>query len=219
MRFSADGSKSDGYIWRCPTCRAKKSIRDGSFFSKSKLDLCTLVEMIYYWAIRLSQGNVMEQLRIVSKSTLVDWFNFIRDICIEWHRNHPMLGGPGMEVEIDESLFMKAKNHRGRNLNNDDWILGGVERGTGRCFLEALPRGLGQRSAQTMLPYIQRWVAPGTRIITDSWAAYQAMQLKQQGYQHDQVTDENGYQKWNFWPRKPPSSNFLGPKMQNFGLF
>lgn len=47
--------------------------------------------------------------------------------------------------------------------------------------------GPGQRGHQTLLPLIQRWVAPGTRIITDQWAAYQACQLNNIGYQHDSV--------------------------------
>ena len=29
----------DGYTWRCPQCYTMKSIRDGSFFAKSKLPL------------------------------------------------------------------------------------------------------------------------------------------------------------------------------------
>ena len=30
---------SDGVCWYCPSCKTTKSIRDGSFFSKSKLTL------------------------------------------------------------------------------------------------------------------------------------------------------------------------------------
>lgn len=92
------------------------------------------MELIYLWSIRLSQGGAKEQLGIGSDHTIIDWQSFIRDVCIEWHQNHPLLGGPGVEVELDESLFMKAKHNRGRNLGNDNWIFGGVERGTGMHF-------------------------------------------------------------------------------------
>ena len=39
-----------------------------------------------------------------TKLTIVDWFNFHRDVCAQYFIDNPvMLGGPGKIVEIDES--------------------------------------------------------------------------------------------------------------------
>ena len=60
----------------------------------------------------------------------------------------------------------------------DGWVLGGIQRGTRFCFLEEVP----SRDAQTIIPLIQKWVAPGTTIMTDEWRAYH--QLNHLGYLH-----------------------------------
>ena len=40
----------------------------------------------------------------------MDWYNFIRDVCAEYFTRNPVvIGGPGVEVEIDESKFGKKK--------------------------------------------------------------------------------------------------------------
>ena len=42
--------------------------------------------------------------------------------------------GNQLVVEIDESKFFHRKYHRGQWCPGH-WVFGGVERGTGRCFL------------------------------------------------------------------------------------
>ena len=42
----------------------------------------------------------------ISEPTAVDWYYFIRDVCTEHFKQHPVqIGGPGLEVEVDESKF------------------------------------------------------------------------------------------------------------------
>ena len=45
------------------------------------------------------------------------------------------LGGPGVIVEIDESLVARAKYHRGRNVPQQ-WIFGMIEPATGKFFCQ-----------------------------------------------------------------------------------
>ena len=61
----------------------------------------------------------------------MDWYNFVRDICAEYHT--ALIGGPEIEVEIDESKFGKRKYNRGRVVDGH-WVFGGIERGSGECF-------------------------------------------------------------------------------------
>ena len=48
------------------------------------------------------------------------------------------------------------------------WVVGLVERGSGRCWLQIVHR----RDAQTLEPIITAHVLPGSVIVTDAWAAY-----------------------------------------------
>jgi hypothetical protein len=66
----------------------------------------------------------------LSWNTGVDYYNFLREIT-SWKllQNPIQLGGPGKEVQIDESLLVKAKYFRGHNIaRQDQWenTFGGV---------------------------------------------------------------------------------------------
>jgi transposase-like protein len=71
-------------------------------------------------------------------------------------------------VEIDESLFGKRKHNRGQRKDNGQWVFGGVERDSGKCFLVPVEK----RDAGTLLPIIFKYILPGTIIYSDKWAAY-----------------------------------------------
>ena len=100
--------------------------------------------------------------------TIVDWFNFIRDVCTQFFLDHPIqIGGVGSIVEIDESKFGRRKYNRGRCIDGH-WVFGGVERGTGNAFMVEVPN----RTTQTLLPIIQKYVLPGTTVLSDEWRSY-----------------------------------------------
>ena len=86
---------------------------------------------------------------------MVDWYNFHRDVCAQYFLDNPVqVGGVGKVVEIDESKFGKR--------------FGGVERGSKDAFMVEV----NDRSAATLLPIIQRYIRPGTTVISDEWRAY-----------------------------------------------
>ena len=160
----------DGFVWSCRLCRRQRSLRTGSFFEGSHLSLTQILDIIFYWSYDLRQVYIREDTGIARK-TAVDWQNFIRDVCAHYLIDHPIqLGGANITVEIDESKFMPRKYHRGA-YREGHWILGIIERGINNCVL--LP--VEDRSAATLLPLIQQHVLPGTRIITDQWAAYNSL--------------------------------------------
>ena len=62
----------------------------------------------------------------ISTHTTVDWKQFFRDVSVEYFINHPeQIGGQGVIVEIDESLFARRKNNVGRIRQM--WVMGGYE--------------------------------------------------------------------------------------------
>lgn len=96
---------SDGYCWWCRQCKTRKSIRDGSFFSKSKLTLQKWLLLIYLWARDCPMVDAMDEAEVDSR-TAVDVMQWLREVCSTKLLQTPIiLGGPGVIVQIDESLF------------------------------------------------------------------------------------------------------------------
>ena len=58
------------------------------------------------------------------------------------------------------------------------WVVGGIESDSRKSFL--IP--VDKRDEQTLLPIIQKWIKPGTTIISDCWKAY--TNLEKYGYTH-----------------------------------
>ncbi|GFW18360.1 putative isxo2-like transposase domain protein [Trichonephila clavipes] len=86
----------------------------------------------------------------------------------------------GKIVEIDESLFGKMKYGKGKPVNGQ-WVLGGVERNSNKCFVRVVPN----QTKEELLSVIKEWVVPGSIINLDCWKAYNC--LLHEGYQHLQV--------------------------------
>ena len=67
--------------------------------------------------------NTKLHLDLGSKNdkTVVDWFNFCREVCDWWMENKSeKLGGPGVIVEIEESYMAgRQKNGKGRKLGKN----------------------------------------------------------------------------------------------------
>lgn len=110
----------------------------------------------------------MHHIYIGSAHTVVEWKHYCRNVCAAYLRANPSrIGGPGKTVEIDECLLVRRKYNQGR-IVKEQWVMGGVEVGTNQCFLVAVKK----RDTRTLWPIIQRFIRPGSTIISDKWAAY-----------------------------------------------
>ena len=93
--------------WRCSTAICKNSVglRDGTFFEKLKLTLKQWLVLMYLWVRQYPVSTAAGEAEVPQKSATHQYF---RDIC-SWrllhHDSSPLLGGPGVVVHIDESLF------------------------------------------------------------------------------------------------------------------
>ncbi len=96
---------SDGVSWKCPKCSTRKSIREGSFFSKSRLTLKQWVIVIYWWGKQYPVGQAGKEAQ-TSQPSAINIYQWLREVCSTKLVNDPMLlGGPGVVVQVDESAF------------------------------------------------------------------------------------------------------------------
>ena len=125
-------ARKGSFAWRCPRkgCQAVLSFRDGSFFAGSHLKVDDILAITYWWARGVPVSVTLHETGH-SPNTVVDWYNFHRDVCTQYFVDHPSkVGGPGKVVEIDESKFGKRKYNRGRYVEGH-WVFGGIERSGG----------------------------------------------------------------------------------------
>lgn len=108
---------------------------------------------MYLWCRQYCrQVDFQHELSIESNSTVVDWKNFLRDVCAEhFHRNPVVLGGVGHTVEIDECMLVRRKYHRGHVVRHQ-WIFGAIDLNTRAGLM--IP--VATRDAATLLPIIQQ---------------------------------------------------------------
>ncbi|GFT90714.1 mitotic-spindle organizing protein 2A [Trichonephila clavipes] len=106
----------DGYEWRCRMKGGEnphdvcKSIRKGTWFSKSHLSVCDILILTHHFFGKSMNEFAVKDAR-VNKNTVVDWYMFCREVCMAavLKESEP-LGGEGKIVEIDESMFGKMFN-------------------------------------------------------------------------------------------------------------
>ena len=83
------------------------SLREGSFFAQSKLELRQWLVLLNWWCRQYPVTDAAEEA-LVSRATGIQAYQYFRDIC-SWRLTTVdaplMLGGPGKIVQIDESLF------------------------------------------------------------------------------------------------------------------
>ena len=178
---------TDKYRWRCPdsSCKKSVSLRSGSFFEQSRLKLWQWIVLMYWWAREYPVKDAAE----VDEKTAIEIYQYCRDICSWRLLNHDsplMLGGQGVVVQIDESLFRhKPKHHRGRATTNEVWVFGLCD--TSQSPALGVMCIVPDRTAQTLLPIIRRHVRSGTEVHSDQWAAYNRIQQLQPVNNHQTV--------------------------------
>ena len=184
--------RSDLFKWECgrqeknKRHKAEISIRKGGWFEKSKITLEEILKLTYWWCQDLDQAQIKHELGL-AESTGVDWDSFCREVCeITLLENSARFGGEGKIVQLDESKFGKGKSHRGYHVEGQ-WVFGGIGQDSRKCFLVAVER----RDEETLLPIIQKWIAPGTIIVSDCWKAY--YNLEKHGYVHRTVNNSKEF--------------------------
>jgi len=189
MALVAHAECNDGFSWHCCQCNTRCSVRTGSFFASCDLTTEKIAMIMYYWLYEVKCKHVMLFESLASWDTIVNYNNYFHKECCQWLlTTTELLGGfnangQSVFVEVDESYFFHRKHHQGQRRIGK-WVVGLVERDSGRCWMEVVARW----DAPTLEHIITNHVLPGTTIVTDAWRGYQNVaQLNDGVYVHDVI--------------------------------
>jgi len=187
MFIIRDNSRQENFIFRCPKCRMTQSIRKGSFFEEARLSVKDVLHVTFCWAAKVPVRSASAITGVHEKS-VSQWYIFLKELCSKDLLNNPnyVFGGPGVVVQIDESLVAKRKYNVGRDVEQQ-WVFGLYDTSTKLGHVQLVE----DRTAQTLLPIIQRFIRAGSTIFSDRWAAYN--QLTNLGYLHTTVNHSENF--------------------------
>ena len=60
-KLGASSRMNDDYVWRCKSCRTTRSIRHGTFFAGSKLDIRQILDLMYLWSQKLDSHDILKR--------------------------------------------------------------------------------------------------------------------------------------------------------------
>uniref|UniRef100_A0A0P4W4A6 ISXO2-like transposase domain-containing protein n=1 Tax=Scylla olivacea TaxID=85551 RepID=A0A0P4W4A6_SCYOL len=157
--------------WRCPEHKSRKvRARSGSFWQNSQLSYSKLLQLAFFWSHSI-QNKTCEEFTGLQNKTVIQWYQYFRNVCSHYLIQNPiMIGGPGVNVELDVPLMAKKRYNKG-HLVPERRVFGGVCPDTQEGFLVLVP----DSEATTLLPLIQEHVHPGSIIHTDGSASYKSI--------------------------------------------
>jgi transposase-like protein len=156
--------------FRCgvSSCRREWSLKKHTFFEASRLKSHEILHLGYLWLNRNSQTQAVVATGHSSRTVTKFFKHFRQLVSSTLDEEDQFIGGPNVEVEIDETKLGKRKYNRGHRVEGV-WIIVGVERTPERrVFMERVE----DRSAATLREVIGRHVLAGSIVLTDMWKGY-----------------------------------------------
>ena len=162
----------------------KVSIRKNTFYDNFKIDLDKILIILYYYFKNRDQYTLTEDFGI-RRSTVQKVFKLVGEKLDHYMDNivEHRLGGDGIQVQIDESMFhYKQKYHTGRLPQYNRWVFGIIDtiNTPSNYYVKVVP----DRRRETLLPIIQRVVRDGSIVVSDEWRAYSTIS---QTFEHQTV--------------------------------
>ena len=144
-------------------CTGSVSAANNTWVEGAK-NLHTAVSLLFCWLNRF-RVTAAAQATNTGNTTAVDHYSMCREICEVIMSNEILqrqFGGPGIEVEVDETFLTRRKYHKGRHLRSETVTLLGIyERATKLGFHVQVR----DKTSAVLLSEIQRFIKPGTSFI------------------------------------------------------
>ena len=161
MQRSAESP--DGWAFECGACSKQFSIRANTFFSENDLSIPEIVAIMCMFVMGICCYKALCLIGITPRATIV-WYSVCCEVCTyAVEMDNIVIGGPGMKVEIVETLMFKRKN-----VSQQHWLFVGYCVQQRRGFLFPVEN----RDRGTLHPLIQKHIAPGSVITSDELGAY-----------------------------------------------
>jgi len=167
-------------LLQCSGCGHQTSVTAGTIFQDTRKPLTMWFRAM--WAVT-SQKNgasaigLQRALGLGSYQTAWTWLHKLRRAMVRPGRDR--LSG---RVEVDETYWGgEEENVRGRQTETKALIVIAAQEdgnGIGRIRMRQVP----DASAESLMPFIDEAIEPGSRVRTDGWLGYSPLQRK--GYRH-----------------------------------
>ena len=120
--------REDKRIWRCRKstvipktkkrryCNFSASDQKGTFLHNCYIPVWKILIFINHFLSHLWDHKTIQTCLGLSSRIIVDWRVFCAEVCAKWFDNQEAIGGENIEVEIDETQFVRRKYNRGRLL-------------------------------------------------------------------------------------------------------
>ena len=168
-------------LLRCTACRRETSTTAGTIFDGTRKPLRTWFQAMWFVTSQKHGGNALGLQRILglgSYQTAWAWLHKLRRAMVR----------PGRErlrgrIEVDETYLGGPEGGvRGRQTEKKALIVVAAQedgRGIGRIRMRAIP----DASADSLIPFVEKSIEPGSTIHTDAWLGY--VPLERKGYVHE----------------------------------
>ncbi len=172
-----------GVLRQCAGCGHQTSVTAGTIFQDTRTPLRLWFQAMWWMTTQKNGASALGLQRVLGLKqyqTAWTWLHKLRSAMVRPGRD--LLSG---RVEVDESyLGGLEEGLRGRLIESKALIAVAAQedgRGIGRIRLRCLP----DASAESLHPFIQESITPGSLVHTDGWRGYAGLTAK--GYVH-QVT-------------------------------
>ena len=167
-------------LLQCAGCGYQSSVTAGTIFQDTRKPLTLWFRAM--WAVT-SQKNgasaigIQRELGLGSYDTAWTWLHKLRRAMVRPGRDR--LAG---SVEVDESFWgSEEEGMRGRQTESKVLLVIAAQedgKGIGRIRMRRIP----DASAQSLMPFVEDAIEPGSLVHTDGWSGYDPLEGK--GYRH-----------------------------------
>ena len=111
FRLGTGHRREEGlYLWRCSKCGMERSVRNGTWFEDSNLTLLQIIHITCLFVRQRPQTHAMLDAGHLSRTTIVDWYSFCREVCSVFVERHSQkIGGAGNDRRIRRKQIRQAQ--------------------------------------------------------------------------------------------------------------